>query len=156
MARDLTPKQEAFCMAYVETGNVSEAYRRDYDVENMKPETVARVAELQAAAAERPGVTVGGLTDELNDALRLAHQTGQSSAATGAIMAKAKLHGLVTDKSSVEIDKKPREILPELSEEEAEWRLMRKLVRSHGLVLVDPDTGDEVGATMPEQPDRVH
>ncbi|WP_311514794.1 LEM-3-like GIY-YIG domain-containing protein [Oligella urethralis] len=27
-ARKLTPKQEAFCLAYIETGNASEAYRR--------------------------------------------------------------------------------------------------------------------------------
>ena len=28
----LTPKQDAFACAYVETGNASEAYRRAYDV----------------------------------------------------------------------------------------------------------------------------
>ena len=63
----LTPKREAFARAYVETGNGSEAYRRSYSTANMKPETVtenasrlladgnvsARVAELQAAMAER-------------------------------------------------------------------------------------------------------
>ncbi|TIS17849.1 MAG: hypothetical protein E5X10_01890, partial [Mesorhizobium sp.] len=33
MAKDeLTQKQEAFCLAYVETGNASEAYRRSCDV----------------------------------------------------------------------------------------------------------------------------
>ncbi|MGU9998175.1 terminase small subunit, partial [Bordetella avium] len=36
----LTPKQEAFALAYVETGNASEAYRRAYSAERMKPETV--------------------------------------------------------------------------------------------------------------------
>ena len=36
----LTPKQEAFARAYVETGNASEAYRRAYDADNMKPEVV--------------------------------------------------------------------------------------------------------------------
>ena len=35
----LTPKQEAFCLAYMETGNASEAYRRAYDADNMKPAT---------------------------------------------------------------------------------------------------------------------
>ena len=44
----LTPKQEAFCVALVKTGNASEAYRQAYDAENMKPETIARTAhELQ-------------------------------------------------------------------------------------------------------------
>lgn len=40
MACDLTPKQEAFCFAYVETGNASEAYRRAYDTENMSVEAI--------------------------------------------------------------------------------------------------------------------
>ena len=60
----LTPKQENFCLAYLETGNASEAYRRSYDAENMKPATIhsrayelldnsaiaARLAELNQAA----------------------------------------------------------------------------------------------------------
>ena len=38
--KDLTPKQEAFACAYVETGNASEAYRRAYDVApDCKPNT---------------------------------------------------------------------------------------------------------------------
>lgn len=41
----LTPKQEAFALAYVETGNASEAYRRAYNAVNMKPETVNRTAK---------------------------------------------------------------------------------------------------------------
>ena len=35
MADKLTPKQEAFVLAYIETGNASEAYRRAYNAENM-------------------------------------------------------------------------------------------------------------------------
>lgn len=41
----LTPKQENFCLAYLETGNASEAYRRAYDCEEAKPETVNRAAK---------------------------------------------------------------------------------------------------------------
>jgi len=41
----VTPKQEAFCLAYVETGNASEAYRRAYDAARMKPGTVNRKAK---------------------------------------------------------------------------------------------------------------
>lgn len=40
----LTPKQEAFCQKYIETGNASEAYRQSYDAGNMKPESVSRKA----------------------------------------------------------------------------------------------------------------
>lgn len=42
---NLTPKQEAFCLAYIETGNASEAYRRAYNAKKMKPETVNRTAK---------------------------------------------------------------------------------------------------------------
>lgn len=41
----LTPKQENFCLAYLETGNASEAYRRSYNTAKMKPETVCRNAK---------------------------------------------------------------------------------------------------------------
>lgn len=68
----LTPKQEAFCLVYVETGNASEAYRQTHDVgEDTKPESIwqaasrvlsdvkvqSRVQALQQIAAERAGIT---------------------------------------------------------------------------------------------------
>jgi phage terminase small subunit len=107
----LTPKQEAFARAYVETGNASEAYRRSYNAENCKPNVIwvkasevlsdgnvaVRVAELQAAASERALVSVLSLTQELEEARALAMQEGQPSAAVSASMGKAKLHGLLTD-----------------------------------------------------------
>ena len=31
----LTPKQEGFCQNYIETGNASEAYRLNYNAQNM-------------------------------------------------------------------------------------------------------------------------
>lgn len=112
----LTPKQEAFALAYVETSNASEAYRRCYNVgENTKPETVwvkasellsggkvaARVAELQAMAADRMLVTVESITRELDEARELAKTEKQAAAMTGAIMGKAKLHGLLVEKQEV-------------------------------------------------------
>lgn len=42
---NLTPKQEAFCHAYLETGNASEAYRRSYSCSKMKAETINRKAK---------------------------------------------------------------------------------------------------------------
>ncbi len=45
MTTQLTPKQEAFVRAYVETGNASEAYRQAYPrSKNWKPESVHRKA----------------------------------------------------------------------------------------------------------------
>lgn len=112
----LTAKQEAFCLAYVETGNASEAYRIAYDVgENTKPETVwrkaselttsgkvsARVAELKAMASERLMVTIESLTKELDEARKLAKEVANPAAMTGATMGKAKLHGLLVEKQEV-------------------------------------------------------
>jgi phage terminase small subunit len=42
--KKLTPKQETFCNAYVETGNASKAYRRAFEAGAMKPETINRRA----------------------------------------------------------------------------------------------------------------
>lgn len=40
----LTVKQEAFCNYYIETGNASEAYRRAFCCQKMKPSTINRMA----------------------------------------------------------------------------------------------------------------
>ena len=75
----LTPKQEAFCLAYVETGNASEAYRRAYDTSRMKDGVIrvkacevmaheavdARIAELRATMVKRHEVTVDRIVQEL-------------------------------------------------------------------------------------------
>lgn len=109
----LTPKQEAFCLAYIEIGNASEAYRRVYDAGNMKPETVnrkakelmdngkitARITELQKHHQGRHDITVDDLTDQLKSALKKAMgEPKGASAAVSAIMGMARLHGLLTDK----------------------------------------------------------
>jgi hypothetical protein len=107
----LTPKQEAFCLAYVEIGNASEAYRRAYAAMNMKPATIhCRASRLlaQDKVAQairglrrihrlRHVVTVDALTAELEEARLLAVEKGHSAAAVSATMAKAKLHGLPID-----------------------------------------------------------
>src|SRR5690348_11454050 len=97
---DLTPKQEAFCLAYVETGNASEAYRRSYDVaEDTKPETIwsnasriladskvsARVQELQQEARSLALVSIGTLTQELEEARR--HAMNDEKGASAAVSA---------------------------------------------------------------------
>jgi len=52
MAKSLTLKQENFCLAYIETGNASEAYRRAFNTERMKPETITkRASELLSEGA---------------------------------------------------------------------------------------------------------
>lgn len=40
----LTPKQEKFCFEYLKCGNATEAYRKAYESEKMKTETISRNA----------------------------------------------------------------------------------------------------------------
>ncbi len=110
----LTPKQEAFALAYVETGNASEAYRRSYNAAKMKSEVVAnkasallkkgdvrvRVEELKARAVERHDITVDDLIRELEEARKAALTTEkpQAAAMVAATLGKAKLLGLITDR----------------------------------------------------------
>lgn len=59
----------------------------------------ARLNELLEEAAEQTLVTIEGVTAELEQARQLAmSQPRGASAAVAAIMGKAKLHGLLTDK----------------------------------------------------------
>lgn len=111
----LTPKQEAFALAYVETGNASEAYRRAYNcAPTTKTETInnkghallkrgevrARVEQLQARAVERHEITVDDLIRELEEAraAALATEKPQAAAMVAATLGKAKLLGLITDR----------------------------------------------------------
>ncbi|EJD6581396.1 terminase small subunit [Providencia rettgeri] len=106
----LTTKQENFCLAYIETGNASEAYRTAYNASKMKPESInrkakelldngkitARVNELQQDIRTKHDITVMMLLDELEAARlkALNADTPQASAAVAATMGKARLTGL--------------------------------------------------------------
>lgn len=105
---ELTPKQDKFCLAYIETGNASEAYRQAYEAEEMKAETInrkakelldngkitARIEELKAEHAERHKLTVDDLLRELEEARKLAKTKENPNAMTQATMGKAKILGL--------------------------------------------------------------
>ena len=123
MPRVLTPKQEHFCQAYIESNNATEAYRRSYSTSAMKKSTIhrtahelmqnskvaARIGDLQEEGRKRHDITVDSLTEQLQDAYGLAMQTGHAAAAVGATWALAKLHGL--DKSAL---KSSRELYPDI------------------------------------------
>lgn len=121
----LTPKQEGFCQDFVETGNASEAYRRNYNTENMKPETVnraakelvdnpkiaARIEELRDGVEKRHQLTIADLIKELEEARALAFETGKAGPAVQASMGKAKLLGLdrqVIDHTSTDGSMSPK------------------------------------------------
>ena len=108
----LTAKQEAFCLAYLETGNASEAYRQAYNAERMKPETVnrtakelldnpkitARLSELRAPVVERAQYTLEQHLERLRMLSEAAEQANQFSAAIAAETNRGKVSGFYTEK----------------------------------------------------------
>jgi phage terminase small subunit len=108
----LTAKQEAFCLAYIETGNASEAYRRCYETVNTKPETVnrnakvlldndkiaTRLEELRRPAVEAAQVTLEGHLRRLEELSRKAEQEGKYAAAITAEISRGKASGLYVEK----------------------------------------------------------
>ena len=108
----LTPKQERFCLAYIENGgNASAAYRAagysDRQTQKAITENASklltkvspRIEELQAQHAKRHAITIDSLVAELEEARCIAMCNPRGiSAAVSAVMGKAKLLGLVTDK----------------------------------------------------------
>lgn len=119
MAQKLTIKQENFCLAYVETGNASEAYRRSYDVSEMLPSSINckacelmdnvkitdRIKELRGTVMQRHKITVDDLLAELEEARMMAIKTEKAGPMAQATMGKAKLLGL--DKQVEEADTRP-------------------------------------------------
>jgi phage terminase small subunit len=149
----LTLKQEEFCWVYVETGNASEAYRRAYPrAEKWKPESVwarasallknnrvlIRVEELQKAVADRHEITVDHIIEELDEVrqVSLACVPPQSSSAVSAIMGKAKILGMLTDRvqHTGEIDVKG------LSDDQLEAQIAQ-LAGKAGLAGLNAGTG---------------
>ena len=107
----LTPKQEKFCQLYVKLGNASEAYRQSHN-SKAKPESVnvmacnllaevnitLRVEEIREALKANHGITLKNILDELEEARKLALETGTATAAVSASMGKAKLLGFDREK----------------------------------------------------------
>lgn len=108
----LTAKQENFCLAYLETGNASEAYRRAYSAQKMKPETVnnkahsllkkgeigARLDELRAPVRNRAQLTLESHLQRLAELSAKAEEDKQFSAAITAETNRGKAAGLYTEK----------------------------------------------------------
>lgn len=113
--RKLTGKQEKFAQGVAEGLSQADAYRAAYDADKMKAASVQvnasklmtnakvslRVNELKATTLKRHAITVDDLIKELEEARKVAKETAQAGAMTGATMGKAKLLGL--DKQLVEV-----------------------------------------------------
>jgi phage terminase small subunit len=118
-SHNLTPKQEKFCLAYLETGNASEAYRRSYNAERMKAETIAvkacellkkdkvavRLAELRQPAVEAAQVTCEGHLKQLAELRDKALEAGQFGPAVTAEINRGKVAGLYVERSEAVVRK---------------------------------------------------
>lgn len=114
----LTPKQEAFCIAYIETGNASEAYRRAYDAKGMKeasvnreakaltdnPKITARLLSLRQPAIEKAQITLAGHLQDLKALRDKAEQDGKYGPAIRAEIARGKASGLYVEKVDMTAD----------------------------------------------------
>jgi hypothetical protein len=101
----LTLKQEAFVLAYIETGNASEAYRRAYNAKGTSSEAVhvnacrllknpkvaLRIAEFHERAEVETLLTLEGHMEELKTLREMAKGAGQFSAAISAEVKRGEL-----------------------------------------------------------------
>jgi len=111
----LTVKQENFCLAYMETGNASEAYRRAYDAGNMSsnathvaasrlmenPKVALRIEALRSKVEAKALLTIERLTTDLLRIAAKGEALGEApglSVSRASLMDAAKLNGLVVDK----------------------------------------------------------
>lgn len=108
----LTPKQEAFCLAYLKTGNASEAYRQAYAAANMKPGSInvnaskllssakvaLRLEELRGPAVAAAQMTLESHLADLKMLRDKALEAEQFSAAITAETNRGKAAGLYTEK----------------------------------------------------------
>jgi len=111
----LTPKQESFVLAYIETGNASEAYRRAYSQKGMSEKTVneaasrllknskvaARLTALRAPAIEKAGITLEKHLDDLMRLRNMAVKDSKWAAAIQAEIARGKAAGLYVERTEL-------------------------------------------------------
>lgn len=112
----LTPKQEAFAVAYVETGNATEAYRRVYQPTSTNPATLGRAAkalvdnskiatkvrELKAPAAQAAQITLESHLEDLKRLRDAALSAEKYGPAIQAEIARGKASGVAVDKVQIE------------------------------------------------------
>lgn len=103
----LTLKQENFCLAFLDTGNATAAYRSSYNAARMKEATVnkrasellargeigGRLAELRQPAIEHAELTLQAHLTELATLRDAAKQKGQFGAAIAAEISRGRAAG---------------------------------------------------------------
>ena len=117
MALKPTAKQEAFAVAYVETGSAVEAYKSAYSTTSNSAHAIkatahktlrneriqARIAELQAPAAKKAGITLESHLTELERLRNKADKATDYGAAIRAEVARGKAVGLYVEKIDVNL-----------------------------------------------------
>lgn len=113
----LTQKQETFCLAVIEGLNNSDAYRRAYNADRMKPETVnrkakaliddgkitARIAELREPAAKNAQLTLEQHLHDLRRLRDMAEDEGKYGPAIQAEIARGRASGLYVEKLDLKV-----------------------------------------------------
>jgi phage terminase small subunit len=111
----LTAKQEAFCQAVVSGMTQADAYRKAYDAERMKPETVqskasilmadgkvrARVEEIRAPVVAKVQYGLEQAMSEAEEAFKVAKAKENGGAMVAAVSLRAKLNGLLVERSEI-------------------------------------------------------
>lgn len=114
----LTKKQEDFCLAYIETGNATEAYRRAYTPKSKSeatlnraakalidnPKIATRLEELRAPAREKAQLTLESHLADLKRLSKAAEADRQFSAAIAAEVNRGKAAGLYVEKRQHELN----------------------------------------------------
>ena len=112
MARNLTPKQEAFCNAVASGAKQIDAYRLAYDHEGMSedakyvesckimsnPRIAQRIAELRAPVIAKAQITLENHIAELQRLAKVAEDAGNVQAAIKATELTGKVSGLYVEK----------------------------------------------------------
>ena len=127
---NLTLRQENFCLAYVETGNATEAYRRSYSWKNMKESTLnrrakfmidhnkikARIEELREPIIEKVLVTFEGHLSDLKELRDKSVKAKQFGSAVTAEVSRGKAAGFYVDRHEVEDVTPTKEIEDKIGE----------------------------------------
>ena len=117
MVDKLTAKQEGFVQDVFKGETLAQSYRNNYNTKSTTEKSIwelashlmanvkvtSRLIELQETVAERSMVTVMSITQELEEARIVSMTEGQGSGMTAASMGKAKVNGLLVDRSEVEL-----------------------------------------------------
>lgn len=165
----LSKKERDFCDAYIDCGNLTEAYRRSYDVRTVAPDHVRYLArdlfkkshirttvnrlrqEDIAKRANSREITLETTVNDLTDAAEFAKACDSPNALVSAIMGRAKVLGHVIDKKDISINGTLRSMSDRELREFIEGLDFRQIEGT--AVAIEGTASDEDGATDGDEDD---